>query len=182
MKRPTAEPSPAASERASSGVRAALLPSPWLSLGIFVGWLLLGRSMGAGQILLGLLVAVAMPLLMRPLRPTPGPLRRPGTLIRLVLRVGRDVVRSAIDVAVGVARARRHPPRGSFVVVPLDLRNVHGLAALSMITAVVPGTLWCELAPDCSTLMIHVFDLEDEAAFIAHFKADYELPLKEIFG
>lgn len=182
MKRLTDAPSPEAAEQAPSVGLSAFLPSPWLSLGIFGGWLLLSRSMSAGQILLGLLVAVVMPLLMRPLRPTPGPLRRPGTLIRLILRVGRDVVASAIDVAIGVARARRDPPRGTFVVVPLDLRNVHGLAALSMITAVVPGTLWCELAPDCSTLMIHVFDLEDEAAFIAHFKADYELPLKEIFG
>jgi len=59
---------------------------------------------------------------------------------------------------------------------------VHGLAALSMITAVIPGTVWCELAPDCAALLLHVFDLEDEAAFIAHYKADYELPLKEIFG
>lgn len=159
-----------------------VLPSPWLSLGIFGGWLLLTRSMSAGQILLGVLVAVVVPLLMRPLRPTPGPLRRPGALVPLILRVGRDVVRSAIDVAVGVARSRRHLPRGSFVVVPLDLRNVHGLAALSMITAVIPGTVWCELAPDCAALLLHVFDLEDEAAFIAHYKADYELPLKEIFG
>jgi len=28
---------------------------------------------------------------------------------------------------------------------------------------------------------MHVFDLEDEAAFIAHFKATYERPLMEIF-
>jgi multicomponent K+:H+ antiporter subunit E len=158
------------------------IPSPWLSLGIFGGWLLLTRSMSAGQILLGLLVALVMPLLMAPLRPTPGALHRPGALVPLILRVGRDVLRSAIDVAVGVARSRRNLPRGRFVVVPLDLRNVHGLAALSMITAVIPGTVWCELAPDCAALLLHVFDLEDEAAFIAHYKADYELPLKEIFG
>ncbi len=181
MKRNTDVPSPAAPERAPSGGRAALLPSPWLSLGLFGGWLLLTRSMSAGQILLGLLVAVVVPLLMAPLRPTPGPLRHWGTLVRLILRVGRDVVWSAIDVAIGVVRSRREPPRGSFVVVPLDLRNVHGLAALSMITAVIPGTVWCELAPDCAALLVHVFDLEDEAAFIAHFKADYELPLKEVF-
>jgi len=94
----------------------------------------------------------------------------------------QNCMTSAIDVAIGVVRSRREPPRGSFVVVPLDLRNVHGLAALSMITAVIPGTVWCELAPDCAALLVHVFDLEDEAAFIAHFKADYELPLKEVFG
>ncbi len=159
-----------------------LFPSPWLSLGIVGGWLLLTRSGSAGQLLLGLLVAVAAPLLMAPLRPRPGPLRAWGTLCLLILRVGRDVVRSAIDVAVGVARTRRHPPRGAFVVVPLDLRDAHGLAALAMITAVVPGTVWSELAHDHSALLIHVFDLDDEAAFIDHFKTDYERPLLEIFG
>jgi multicomponent K+:H+ antiporter subunit E len=84
-------------------------------------------------------------------------------------------------VAAGVWRAKARPPRGAFVVVPLELRDVHALAALTMITAVVPGTVWSELAPDRSALLIHVFDLDDEAAFIQHFKTDYEQPLKEIF-
>lgn len=158
-----------------------LLPSPWLSLGLLGGWLLLTRSYSVGQLLMGVVVAVAMPLLMAPLRPRPGPLRRWGLLLRLVLRVGRDVLLSATQVAAGVWRSKRHPPRGSFVVVPLDLRDLHGLAALTMITAVVPGTVWSELAPDRSALLIHVFDLADEASFIQHFKADYELPLREIF-
>ncbi len=158
-----------------------LLPSPWLSLGLFGGWLLLARSTSAGQLLLGLLVALVAPPLMSALRPRPGPLRHLGTLLLLILRVGRDVVLSALEVARGVLRARRDPPNGRFVVVPLELRDVHALAALAMITTVVPGTVWCELAPDCSALRLHVFDLGDEAAFIAQFKRDYEQPLKKVF-
>jgi multicomponent K+:H+ antiporter subunit E len=158
-----------------------LLPSPWLSLGLFGGWLLLARSTSAGQVLLGGLAAVLAPLLMAPLRPRPGPLRRGGTLARLMLRVGLDVLRSAIDVARGIVRAGRRPPDGRFVALPLDLRDEHALAALAVITAVVPGTVWCELSTDRTVLRLHVFDLVDEAAFITHFKHDYELPLKEIF-
>lgn len=67
------------------------------------------------------------------------------------------------------------------MLVPLDLRDTHGLAALAMITSVVPGTVWAELAPDHSVLLMHVFDLDDEAAFIARFKRDYEQPLRQIF-
>ena len=158
-----------------------LLPSPWLSLGLFGGWLLLTRSFSVGQVLLGISVAVVMPLLMAPLRPRPGPLRRWGVLVRLIVRVGRDVLCSAAQVSAGIVRAKADPPRGTFVVVPLELRDVHALAALTMITAVVPGTVWSELAPDRSALLIHVFDLDDEAAFIQHYKSDYEQPLKEIF-
>ena len=158
-----------------------LLPSPWLSLALLGGWLLLTRSFSAGQWLLGTAAAVALPLLLAPLRPRPGPLRRWGTLLRLILRVGRDVLRSAVQVGFGVLRAGSHPPRGTFVVVPLELRDAHALAALVMITTVIPGTVWSELAADRSALLVHVFDLSDEAAFIAHFKSDYEQPLKEIF-
>ena len=157
-----------------------LLPSPWLSLALLGGWLLLTRSFSLGQLLLGVTVAVVMPLLMAPLRPRPGPLRRWGVLVRLIVRVGRDVLRSGAQVAVGVWRAQTRPPHGTFVVVPLELHAVHALAALPTITAVVPGTVWSELAPDRSAWLNHVFDLDDEAAFIQHFKTDYERPLKEV--
>ncbi|MNR66504.1 putative monovalent cation/H+ antiporter subunit E [compost metagenome] len=50
-----------------------------------------------------------------------------------------------------------------------------------MICAVIPGTVWSELASDHSVVLIHVFDLRDEAAFINEFKSRYEAPLKEIF-
>ncbi len=157
------------------------LPAPLLSAGLFAGWLLLNRPPGLGQLLLGAAVAVAMPLLMAPLRPAAPPIRHPLVLAALILRVGRDVVVSALDVGRGVLGSHRRTPRGQFVVVPLELRDAHGLAALAMITTVVPGTVWAELAPDRSALLLHVFDLGDEAAFIAHFKSRYERPLQEIF-
>lgn len=158
------------------------LPAPWLSLAIFGGWLLLHESLQPTDLLLATLLALAMPLLMAPLRPPSRRLRRPGLLPGLILRVGRDVLVSAVEVALGVLRAGRRPPRGAFVQVPLQLRDSQGLAALAVITAVVPGTVWAELAPDHSLLLLHVFDLDDEALFIARFKRDYELPLLEIFG
>jgi multicomponent K+:H+ antiporter subunit E len=43
-------------------------------------------------------------------------------------------------------------------------------------------TVWAELAPDRSALLLHVFDVDtDDADFVAHFKARYERPLLEIF-
>jgi multicomponent K+:H+ antiporter subunit E len=158
-----------------------LLPAPLLSAGLFLMWLLLRPSFTPGSLALGALLALVMPLLMAPLRPAAGPVRRPLTVLRLVAIVGEDVVVSALEVARGVLASRRRPPHGGFVVVPLELRDVHALAALAMITTVVPGTIWCELAPDRSALRLHVFDLGDEAEFVAHFKQRYERPLKEIF-
>ena len=159
------------------------LPSPLLSAALCVLWLFLNDSASPGHILVGVLAGVLLPLAIAPLKP-PGPrLRHPLVLARLTLRVGGDVLLSSFQVGAGVLLAGRRPPRSAFVLVPLDLRDAHGLAALAMITTVVPGTVWAELAPDSSALLLHVFDLEeDEAAFVARFKRRYELPLKEIFG
>ena len=156
-------------------------PAPWFSVALAVLWLVLNLSLSPGNILLALLLGFLAPLLMAPLRPLPVSIRKPGVILRLFFLVGRDVVVSNLAVAWTVWNARRRPPRSAFVKVPLDLRDANGLAALSMITTVVPGTVWSELALDRSVLLMHVFDLEDEAQFIEHFKRTYERPLMEIF-
>lgn len=157
------------------------LPSPWLSGALFALWLLLNQSVVPAHLLLGAAVAIAMPLLTGPLRPAGARLRHPLVLMRLIAHVGWDVVRSSFEVGTGVLRAGGRPPRARFVRVPLALRNPHALASLAMITAVVPGTVWAEMATDRSALLLHVFDVDDEAAFIAHYKSRYERPLQEIF-
>ena len=157
------------------------LPSLVLSAALWALWLLLNDSLEPAHLLLGLVLGLVVPLMAAPLKPRGPRLRKPLVLARLILRVGGDVVLSALQVAAVIVRAGGRPPRGAFVKVPLDLHDPHGLAALAIITAVVPGTVWSELAADHASLLIHVFDLEDEAAFIAQYKGRYELPLKEIF-
>ncbi|HGM5579408.1 TPA: Na+/H+ antiporter subunit E [Pseudomonas putida] len=158
-----------------------LFPAPLLSLALFVLWLVLNLSVSPGNLLLGAALGVLAPLLMAPLRPQHAHVRRPLVIVRLIARVGVDVILSNLQVARSVLRAGSRPPRSAFVHIPLSLRDAHGLAALSMITTVVPGTVWSELALNRSVLLLHVFDLDDEAAFIEHFKHTYERPLMEIF-
>jgi len=158
-----------------------LLPAPLLSAALFALWLLLNQQFAPGHLLLAAVLAIAVPLVCAPLRPLPVRVRRPGVALRLVGIVACDVVVSNLDVAWGVLRAGRRPPRSAFVRIPLDLRDANGLAALAVITTIVPGTVWSELALDRSAFLLHVFDLDDEAAFVAHFKARYERPLMEIF-
>lgn len=158
-----------------------LLPAPLLSIALFALWLLLNLSVSPGNLLLGALLAILAPILLAPLRPQHAHVKRPWVVAKLIGRVGLDVITSNLQVARSVLSAKRRPPRSAFVHIPLALRDVHGLAALSMITTVVPGTVWSELALDRSMLLLHVFDLRDEARFIEHFKHTYERPLMEIF-
>jgi multicomponent K+:H+ antiporter subunit E len=158
-----------------------LVPEPVLSAALFALWLLLNPSIGPGNLVLAVVVGLALPRLTAPLRPQHARISHPAVLLRLIGAVGVDVVGSSLQVAHAVLRAGRRTPRSAFVSVPLELRDPHALASLAIITTVVPGTVWSELAADRSSVLLHVFDVVDEAAFIAHYKERYERPLLEIF-
>jgi len=158
-----------------------IVPLPGLSVALLAIWLLLARSTSAAQIVLGLIVALLVPLLVSSVWPNPTRARHPFTILRYTLLVCGDVVHSNFVVAWGVLRWRWHKPAYRFVVIPLDLRDPVGLAVLSMVTSIVPGTVWSELAVDRSAMLLHVWDAPDEADFVDRFKSRYEAPLREIF-
>lgn len=158
-----------------------LVPAPLMSGALLVLWLALQREPSLGQLVLGLALALAIPRLTWSIRPTRVQVRRPLVALRFIATVAYDVIASNLNVAWGVIRWRFRPARSKFVIIPLDLRDPLGLTALAMVTTVVPGTVWSELALDRSSLLLHVWDVEDEEAFIAHYKTRYEKPLREIF-
>lgn len=157
------------------------LPSPPLSAALFVVWLLLNQSLDTGTLLLAAVLALAVPLLTRSLRPAAVRVRRPGVALRLAGHALFDMVHSALSVGRLLMTRRQRNIRPQFVHVPLDLRDPNALAVLAMICCLTPGTAWGELSFDRSSLLIHVFDLEDEQAFVTMIKTRYERPLMEIF-
>jgi len=157
------------------------LPSPPLSLALFVVWLLLNQSLHPATLLLAALLAIAVPLLTQGLRPARVRMRRPGVALKLAGRVAIDLVNSALDVARRLLTQRTEDIHAHFVQVPLDLRDPNGLAVLAMILCLTPGTAWAELSRDGTTLRIHMFHLDDDQAFVALVKQRYERPLMEIF-
>ncbi|HEX6272161.1 MAG TPA: Na+/H+ antiporter subunit E [Polyangiaceae bacterium] len=158
-----------------------LLPAPLTSAVLLVLWLVLARGVSPGQVLLGLLLALVVPVVASKLRPPAVRVRRPLVVVRFIARVGYDVVRSNFEIARDVVTGRWRRPQSKFVIVPLELSDPVGLAALSMVTTVVPGTVWSEIALDRSKLLLHVWNVGDEDTFVARFKARYEKPLREIF-
>jgi multicomponent K+:H+ antiporter subunit E len=157
------------------------LPSLPLSLALFAVWLLLNQSLDASTLLSAAILALAVPLLTQSLRPATARMRRPGVALRLCFVAAYDMMVSALAVARLLLTRRDDQMAPSFVRVPLDMRDPNGLAVLAMIICLTPGTAWGEIAFDRSTLLIHVFDVDDVPAFIAMVKARYERPLMEIF-
>jgi len=145
-------------------------------------WLLLNGTLAIGPILIGLFVSLLMVFGFRAVRPLQPRLRRPQVALLLLWHVFIDILRSNVAVARIVLRLHgKRAIRSAFLEVPLDLRDPHGLAALSTIITSTPGTIWVDLALDGATLTLHVLDLHDEQASIRIIKQRYERPLMEIF-
>lgn len=159
-----------------------LLPAPLLSSALLLLWLLLNRSFSLGHIVLGLVLGLLIPVLLRGLRPLPVRVRHPLVALKLALRVMWDTSVSNFNVVrfLLFPRLRRHP--ASFVHIPLDLRDPNGLAVLAMIVCITPGTAWAEISRDRSMLLIHALEVESIQAIVDHVKQCYERPLMEIFG
>jgi multicomponent K+:H+ antiporter subunit E len=157
-----------------------LLPAPVLSATLLATWLLLNNTFATGQLLLGSVLAVVLPLAAAGfIGPRPR-IRRPTTIVRLGLVVLRDIVVSNVEVARRVL-GPESAIRPGFVRVPLALTDPHAIAALGGIITMTPGTLTCAVAADRSHLLVHALHVTDEAALVADIKARYEAPLKEIF-
>ncbi len=157
------------------------LPSPRLSIALLAMWLLLNQSLSPGQILLGVVLALAAPILSQPLRPMTASVGKPRAIVRLILYSLKEILRSSFNVSRIILFNRHEDLNSQFIRVPLDLRDPHGLAVLSCIINSTPGTVWVEILPDSHDLALHVFDLHDAQWWVDMIKARYEKPLIDIF-
>lgn len=157
-----------------------LLPNPALSVGLLLVWLLLMQSVSAGTVALGVVQAVFWPLATAPLRPGRPRRVRFLRLLRLLGVVLVFMLRSNLEVARAILSPRASP-RSGFVRIPLTLRDPHALAALAAIITFTPGTVWSQLAPDRSALLLHVLAVQSEEDVIALIHR-YERLLEEVFG
>lgn len=157
-----------------------LLPRPLLSLALLIIWLLLNQSLELTQLLLGAVIAWLIPLSIQPLLLHRLRIYKPWVLVRLLGWSLIEIVRSAVAVSSIILFKRSENVHSEFILIPLDLRDPHGLALLSCLINSTPGTVWVEISEN-HELLLHVFDLQDEAWWVNTIKNRYERPLMEIF-
>jgi len=159
-----------------------IVPYPALTVALVLMWLLLNRF-SPGQLLLGTGIALVAGWSMSALQPVKPRVRRWDLIPRLLGVVFVDIVRSNLAVAGLILTGGRHGRRRSgFVEIPLDLRDPTGLAILAVIVTATPGTAWMSYDEPGGTLLLHVFDLVEEADWVELIKRRYESLLLEIFG
>lgn len=156
------------------------LPSPPTTLGLLALWLLLNQSVSPGHILLGSILGLLGPFLLKRLDVPPLKLRRPGAILRLLGVFVADMIRSNIAVA-RVILADHPGRRAGFVWIPLRLRSRYGLAALACLITATPGTSWVSYDPATGMLVIHVLDLTEGDDWSALIERRYVGLLVEIF-
>lgn len=158
------------------------LPFPLVSAGLCVLWLLLNESLEPAHVLLGAVIGIAAPLLSRKLQPFGYPrLRAPLQLARLLGWASVEVVRSCFNVCRIILFADYAKVNSQFIRVPLTIRDPYGLAVLSCLINMTPGTVWVEILPENHELVLHVFDLHDVQWWITTIQTRYEQPLMDIF-
>lgn len=159
-----------------------LVPFPLLSLSLLVFWLLLQQSIGLGQVILGVVVALLAGRALAALQPDRPRIRKPLKIVHLMALVAIDVLRSNLAVARIVIEGRRRTHTAGFITLPLELTDRSGLAILSCILTATPGSAWLEYDQTRNTVLIHVLDLVDEQTWIDTIKNRYERLLLEIFA
>lgn len=152
---------------------------PLLWIAVLGMWLLLGRSLDPGQILLGGVVASLCCWAVAAIEVPRPKISRILPIVKLFGLVAADIFRSNLAV-LGLV-LRRREPRSVFVSVPLELREPNALAVLACIITATPGSAWIDYNSKASTVLVHVLDTKDDIAWAETIKSTYEALLLEIF-
>ena len=158
-----------------------LLPYPMLAALLLMMWLLLQQSLNPGHFLLGTVIAVVASHAMAALQPQPVKVRRLGKIVKLIVLVTLDIIRSNVAVTRIILHGRPRRQTEGFLIVPLKLTNTYGLVILAGIVTATPGSAWIEYNAARSRVLIHVLDLVDEREWSETLKNRYEVLLLEIF-
>lgn len=157
-----------------------LLPMPWHSLMLLVVWLLLNGA-SYGQLLLGSVLALLIPILTYPYVRGHAPIRKPFSLAVYGCRLVWDIVVANLDVARRILLPNRFLKPG-WLAYPLSISEPFPITILASSISLTPGTVSVEFSEDRSCLYIHVLHLTDEDELVAFIRRRYETPLREIFG
>lgn len=157
-----------------------LLPQPLVSVTLLGFWMLAWNSAAPGIVLLGVVVAVVVPLFTTRFWPEYPRRVRYGALLRFVPLFLWDVVVANLTVARLILGPTRRL-RPGFMVVPLATQDPYVTTLLASVITLTPGTVSANLSGDRRSLLVHALDLPDREATVAEIKQRYERALMEIF-
>ena len=158
-----------------------ILPHPYLTLMLVVVWQMLVNKLTLGNLVLGLILGLVIPLLTAPYWPNRPRLRSLPRIVEYMAVVLWDIVMANIQVAGIILFKRNANTRPAWISIPLELHPPEAITVLAGTITMTPGTVSSDLAADGHSLLVHCLHAPDPDAVRDQIKARYERRLKEIF-
>lgn len=160
----------------SSSPSNGWLPFPWLSLVLALTWLALSHSIAVFHLLAAALIAIVIPLLIRPLLPEVANRIRPLLAFKLILIVIYDIIMSNIAVA-KIVLGPMDRPQPMWLDIPLACRDETVNSLFAMIITMTPGTVSSTIDETRRVIVVHALDCDDPIGAIEGMKQRYEAAL-----
>lgn len=158
-----------------------MFPHPMLSLLLTIVWLMLVNKVTPGNVLLGGVLGIVVPIITAPYWPDRAVISHPLRGASYVLLVLWDIVIANIEVAMIILFKRNDNIHSQWVRVPLDLTSPEAITVLAGTITMTPGTVSTMLSADGGAILVHCLHTDDPEAICAQIKSRYESRLKEIF-
>lgn len=158
-----------------------LFPHPLLTLALTLTWLALVNTVSLGNVLLGLVLAIAITALTGPYWPDRPRVARPLKMAEYALIVLYDIVMANIEVALVILFRRNADIHSHWVTVPLELTSSEAITVLAGTITMTPGTISTALSADGGAILVHCLHTDDPEGVRESIKSRYEQRLKEIF-
>jgi len=158
-----------------------ILPHPLLTLTLIVVWQMLVNKLTLGNLLLGTILGLIIPVITSPYWPNSPRLTSVPRIIGYVLLVIWDIIVANVQVAYIVLFKANANIRPAWISIPLDLRTPEAITVLAGTITMTPGTVSSDLSADGRSLLVHCLDAPDPDAVRDDIKSRYERRLKEIF-
>jgi len=158
-----------------------ILPHPFLTLTLIVVWQMLVNKLTLGNLLLGTILGLIIPVITSPYWPNSPRLTSVPRIIGYVLLVIWDIVVANVQVAYIVLFKANANIKPAWISIPLDLRTPEAITVLAGTITMTPGTVSSDLSADGRSLLVHCLDAPDPDAVRDDIKSRYERRLKEIF-
>ncbi|WP_312050486.1 Na+/H+ antiporter subunit E [Acinetobacter courvalinii] len=154
-------------------------PHPFVSVLIFLSWLMLAHSLDVTDLLIAVILAIGIARLVSPfIDRTPHIQWMPA--IKLFFVVLWDIVISNFRVAKMVLGPmdQLHP---KWYRVPLETEHEQVNTLLAMIITTTPGTVSAGIDQERGDILVHALSTDNAELDIQDIKKRYEMPLIEIF-
>ena len=158
-----------------------VFPKPLLSVLLLVTWCLVQMSASVGNLIMGALLGLVVPLYTTRFWPNAPQVQKWGALAKYLAVFLYDVVIANIQVAWWIVQPQ-HKLRPRFVYIPLEIEHPFVITMFASTISLTPGTVSAHVSGDHKMLIVHCLNTDDDEATVNAIKERYEKPLKEIFG